>query len=338
MNRRREAWELFGAYLKQNRVLLGAALASGGIFAAVFLLYRLPPEPVLYAAALSALFLCAVGIARFRAFLRTHRTLADLRGQVSVPDFPLPETDRLPDRDYRELIRLMARDRARIIFEKDRAYEAMTEYYTIWAHQIKTPIAAMRLLLQGDGPPDREELGEQLFRIEQYAEMVLQFIRLDGRNSDFVFRPLKLDDCVRQAVRKYAKWFIRKRIRLDLRPLDVTVLSDEKWLVFVLEQLLSNALKYTREGRISIYLHPDRPMSLVIEDTGIGIDPADLPRVFEHGYTGYTGRADKKSTGIGLYLCKRILDRLSHTIEIESQVGRGTRVILGLGRSSLEAE
>jgi|HigsolmetaAR203D_1030402.scaffolds.fasta_scaffold00393_3 hypothetical protein len=338
MKDKRMEWGLMGTYVKQHRPLIAAAAVSLGIFASVFALYQLPLEPILYAAALSVLFLCVVGLVRFRAFCRSHRTLVSLRDQITVPDVPLPESDHLLEKDYQELIRLLDRERSAIIYEKDRAYEAMVEYYTIWAHQIKTPIAAMRLLLQAEEDPDKEELNEQLFRIEQYAEMVLQFIRLDRKGSDFVFRAVSLDNCVRQAVRKYAKWFIRKRIRLEFSPLEVTVLTDEKWLVFVIEQLLSNALKYTRQGSISIYMHPERPKSLVIEDTGIGIDPADLPRVFEHGYTGYTGRADKKSTGIGLYLCKRILDRLSHTIDIESEVGRGTRIIVGLESAPLDVE
>src|SRR5690606_19270893 len=104
-----------------------------------------------------------------------------------------------------------------------------------------------------DGSPDKHELSEQLFRIEQYAEMVLQYIRLGGPSTDFVFRTVSLDDCVKQAVRKYAPSFIRKRIKLNYEPLGATALTDEKWLVFVIEQILSNALKYTREGEISIY-------------------------------------------------------------------------------------
>jgi len=333
-------WKLPGDYIRQNRYPLLAAAGSAVIFLAVFALYQLPVESVVYASALAFVLLLVIGFFRFRRFCRKHRELEALRDRTGIPALPLPDADNRIERDYQELIRLLDRERSAIANDKDRAYREMTEYYTIWAHQIKTPIAAMRLLLQADEPPDKGELSEQLLRIEQYAEMVLQFIRLDGQGSDFVFRTVSLDDCIRQAVRKYAGWFIRKKIKLNYEPLGASVLTDEKWLVFVLEQLLSNALKYTRQGEISIYLHPDpaRPLALVIEDTGIGIDPADLPRVFEHGYTGFNGRADKKSTGIGLYLCKRILDRLSHTIDIESEVGRGTKVILGLDAARLNVE
>ena len=330
--------QLLGAWLRQNLLLILTVTGATGIFPLVLALYQLPLEPIGYALALAVLFLLAAGSVSFRRFRRKHDALSALRGQIAVPDLPLPETQDRIEQDYQELIRLLDKERSRISYEKDRAYQDLVEYYTTWAHQIKTPIAAMRLLLQSDEVPDKRELAEQLFRIEQYTEMVLQFIRLGGKGTDFVFRTVSLDDCVKQAVRKYAQWFIRKRIKLNYEPLNVSVLTDEKWLVFVLEQLLSNALKYTREGEISIYMHPDRPAALVIEDTGIGIDPADLPRVFEHGYTGFHGRSDKKSTGIGLYLCRRILDKLSHTIDIESAVGRGTKVIVGLEKPPLEVE
>ena len=330
--------KLLAAYVRQNVPVLLATAGWAAIFLVVIALYQLPAESVGYASLFAVLFLLIAGLIRFRRFCKKHRELEELRNQINIPAVPLPETSNLIERDYQELIRLLDRERGRIIYDKDRAYQEMTEYYTIWAHQIKTPIAAMRLLLQSDGAPDKDELHEQLFRIEQYTEMVLQFIRLDGRGSDFVFRTVPLDDCVKQAVRKYAKSFIRKQIRLNYEPVHAQVLTDEKWLVFVIEQILSNALKYTARGEISICMHPGRPNALVIEDTGIGIDPADLPRVFEHGYTGFNGRADKKSTGIGLYLCKRIMDKLSHTIEIESEVGKGTRVILGLEKAPLDVE
>lgn len=166
--------------------------------------------------------------------------------------------------------------------------------------------------------------------------MVLSYLRLDGGSNDFVLREYNLEPIVRQAVRKYAPLFIRKKISLELGSLPCRVLTDEKWLCFVIEQLLSNALKYTSKGKISIYMADET--TLVIEDTGIGIAPEDLPRICEKGYTGYNGRTDKKATGIGLYLCKRILTKLSHTLTIRSEVGKGTTVLLGLDHLKLKTE
>jgi len=185
----------------------------------------------------------------------------------------------------------------------------------------------MRLLLQSTENAQNDELSMELFKIEQSVEMVLQYLRLDSESTDYILKEYDLDDIVRQAVRKYARLFIRQKISLDFRETNRRVLTDEKWLVFVIEQILSNALKYTTEGKISIYA---AGTTFVIADTGMGIQGEDLPRVFEKGFTGYNGRIDKKSTGIGLYLCKRILTRLGHTIAIQSRVGVGTRVILGL--------
>ena len=200
----------------------------------------------------------------------------------------------------------------------------------MWAHQIKTPISAMRLLMQANGAEGNRDLMDELFKIEEYVGMALGYVRSESMSSDLLLRRCALDGIVKQAERKYAPLFIAKKISLRFEDTGVQVVTDEKWLLFVLEQLLSNALKYTKKGSISIYMAESAPKTLVIEDTGIGIRAEDIPRVFERGYTGYTGREYTRSTGIGLYLCRRILTKLGHTIVIESEVGRGTRVLLDL--------
>ena len=153
--------------------------------------------------------------------------------------------------------------------------------------------------------------------------MVLSYLKLDGNGSDFVLRKRQLDPIVRGCVRKYAKLFIIKKLPLNFTDTGMTVYTDEKWLSFMIEQLLSNALKYTSNGGISIYAEGK---ALVIEDTGIGISPEDLPRLGERGFTGYNGHEDKKSTGLGLYLCKTICGKLGHKLIIESKPQSGTRV------------
>lgn len=201
----------------------------------------------------------------------------------------------------------------------------------------------------------------ELFKIEQYVEMALTYLRMEDMSSDMSFKLCSLDVMIKQAVRKYSQMFILKKIKLAYVPVETNVLTDEKWLVFVLEQILSNALKYTKSpaeyGKIAIYMEDDvyveqenyterDPMDspkrkercLVIEDNGIGISPEDLPRVFEKGFTGYNGRTDKKSTGIGLYLCKSVIDKLRHRIWIESEVGKGTKVYLSLVREPMRHE
>lgn len=194
----------------------------------------------------------------------------------------------------------------------------------------------LRLLLQDADTDEQRALLEQVQSVEQYVEMVLGYLRLESPSSDYVIRNYALDDIVRQAVRKYASQFIRRRLRLEYTPLNVSVITDEKWLLFVIEQVLSNALKYTRSGSVSITL--EAPKTLCIRDTGIGIASEDLPRVFEKGFTGCNGRTDKRATGIGLYLCRRILEKLGHTIAITSTVGEGTTVRICLQQDALEVE
>jgi len=327
-----------GSYLKRNILRIIAIIFSFGIFLMVLSLYSLPLEAVAYASLLTSTFILVIGIIDFIVFYRKHAVLDKLKSTIVISDFTLPNSYDLIERDYQELIDIIDADRRKIINQKNKALTDMVDYYTIWAHQIKTPIAAMRLILQSEQSNTNNELLEQLFRIEQYVEMVLQYLRLENMNSDFVFKRYSLDDIVKQAVRKYSKMFIRKKIKLNYENLNCNVLTDEKWLVFVIEQILSNALKYTNSGEISIYMEDDLSPTLVIEDTGIGIAQEDLPRVFEKGFTGYNGRLDKKSTGIGLFLCKKILNKLSHTITIESEVGKGTKVKIGLDTVNITFE
>ena len=175
--------------------------------------------------------------------------------------------------------------------------------------------------------------------MEQYADMVLGYLRSESLSGDLLLRRCELDGVVRQCVRKYRRQFIRRHVALKYEPLNVTVLTDEKWLGFVVEQILSNALKYAPRGEVSIHMDAAEPMALVIEDNGVGIRPEDLPRVFEKGYTGFNGReGDRRSTGIGLYLCRRILTRLGHDISIQSAPGRGTRVTIRLDSAEIGME
>lgn len=248
----------------------------------------------------------------------------------------LPEAMNLIEEDYREVLSELSDEKQRLITSMEQKYREMMDYYTIWVHQIKTPIAAMRLLLQSGEGAQYRELSEELQRIEQYVEMVLCYLRLDSDSTDYVLKEYELDELIRQAVRKYAASFIRKKLRLEYEPVNCRVLTDEKWMLFVLEQVLSNALKYTKAGSISI--SQESPGILCIRDTGIGIAPEDLPRIFEKGYTGYNGRSDKKASGIGLYLCKRICRNLGHRIAAESAVGTGTVIRIDFRRSELEVE
>ena len=193
----------------------------------------------------------------------------------------------------------------------------------MWVHQIKTPIAAMNFLLDNE-EVDQKNLQQELFKIERYVEMVLTYIRLDSISSDYVITKINLDEVVKDSVKKYATIFINKKIKLNYVSHETMVISDKKWLSFAFEQILGNSVKYSGAGgEITIETYENK---LVIEDNGIGIKEEDLPRIFEKGFTGFNGRYEKKSSGLGLYLCKKTLDKLGHRIEISSKVGEGTRI------------
>lgn len=327
---------MFGAYVRENRKVVIALAVYTAVFAFIFWLYRLPLGAVGYAA-LVCLFLLLVWLAvDYRRFAVRLRLLRRLEQEITLSTEQLPEPDGALEAQYQALVRALDADRRARLTRSQQGYQELVEYYTVWAHQIKTPIAAMRLRLQSEDSDSSRRLLADLGRIEQYVEMVLTYLRLEGEGTDYVFREAKLDDIVRPALRRFAGEFIARRLTLDYTPTDVRVFTDEKWLSFVIEQVLSNALKYTPQGGVSVYV--EEPKTLCIRDTGIGIAPEDLPRVFERGYTGLQGRADKRASGIGLYLCRRICRNLGHTITAESRPGEGTTVRIKLEEKKITVE
>lgn len=327
--------KIFWAYLRARLKLIALLCAFCALFAAVFSLYRLPVEAVLYAAGLCTAFGAVAAAADFLHFYRRHRLLCDLVDKIAVSCDGLPEPDNLIEADILALVQAACAARQKLLGEAEKEKREIIDYYTMWVHQIKTPIAAAKLILADEETAESRELRTQLFRIEQYVEMVLVYLRMGSDSTDYVLRECALIEVVRQAARKYAPLFIRNKTALDLRPLDTRVLTDEKWLCFCIEQILSNAVKYAPGGKVSIFAVGD---TLVINDNGIGIMPEDLPRIFERGFTGYNGRTDKKATGIGLYLTKQILTKLGHAIQIDSAPEKGTTVKIDLSAKPRDFE
>lgn len=322
-------------YFRRRSWLLLTLALFAAIFAGVFSLYDLPAEAVGYALALCLAAGLALFAVRFAAYVRRRRALELLGRNVGELALDLPKPAGALEAAYQELLRKVCADRARLAAEKDARYRETVDYYTLWTHQIKTPIAAMELLLTEE-PADGTALSAELVKIREYVEMALAYLRLDGDGSDLVLRRSSLDSIVRSTARRYAKLFILKKIALQFDETGRTVLTDEKWLGFLLGQLLSNALKYTPAGG-SIRVYGDGE-TLVVADTGIGIRPEDLPRVFEKGFTGYNGREERKSTGIGLYLCRRTADQLGCGLTLASRPGQGTLARLFLPDKRLMAE
>ena len=309
------------------------------IFFIINYLYQLPLEPILYATLLSTILAFLFSIYDFCIYYDKHMILKDILNGIQFELYKLPKARTLIERDYQNIITTIYKEKSTVLYNADNKFSGMADYYTMWAHQIKTPIAAFSMIIQSmESSIEKKLMEQELFKIEQYVEMVLHYIRLDNLSSDLKLESYSLQDIVRQIVKKYAAIFIYNKISLNLKEFDCKVITDEKWITFVLEQILSNALKYTKRGSISIYIEGASEKTLIIEDTGIGIAAEDIPRVFEKGFTGYNGRMDKKSTGIGLYLCKEITTKLSHKISMTSQVGKGTKVAIDFSTDKINIE
>lgn len=268
-----------------------------------------------------------VDLIRYKARVKQVEDL--LKRPVAEQSYNVEAKDILEER-YVDLIHAQEKSRADTENISARSSKDMEQYYNIWVHQIKTPISGMNVLLQSMEPT--EEVGElqnQLFSVEQYVDMALQYQKIKSTTNDFSFAEIPLNKVIRENIRKYARLFIAKKLAVRYEETALRVLTDEKWISFVLGQIIINAVKYSDKGSITISAYEDECNTyLSVKDEGIGISPEDLPRVFERGYTGYNGRADKKSIGIGLFLCKSVTRMLGHKIQISSEPGKGTEVTI----------
>lgn len=306
-------------------------------------------QDVVYAAVLDAILLLITVLVGFFRYSSKVKALSNALKRPVEEQAQLPEATDDVEILYHRLLENQSIARSESESSAAVRQSRMRDYYSMWVHQIKTPISAMKLLLEAE----REELGQlmcdeepqatltelsdnldsfedELFRIEEYVSMALQYQRVSSTENDFVLEKVSLDGVIRDTIKKYAKIMIRRHIGINYSGTKKQVYTDEKWLAFILEQILSNAIKYTPQGVVTIETAEEKDRFFItIKDTGIGIKAEDLPRVFEKGYTGYNGHADKKATGIGLYLCRQMADKLGHTIRMESELGKGTKVWIG---------
>lgn len=312
------------SYLYSRRFFLALLILLLGfilIFAFVFDAYRSLLEYVaLLLAFLSFLFIGADAWTSYKAY---RGQKLQVSAQAQTPLEKLLQ-ERVEELEYEQ--------KNQLLVEQEK-YNDLLDYYTLWVHQVKTPIAASSLLI-GDlkDKEAKSQLEQELFKIESYVHLVLQYLRLESFHDDLVLKQENLADLVREVVKKYALFFIQQGLSLNLHDLDHTIVTDKKWFLVILEQVLSNSLKYTKEGSIEIYFQEG---SLYIKDTGLGIQNADLLRVFERGFSGYNGRLTQQSSGLGLYLSKKIADQLGHKIAIDSQVGQGTTVSIAFPEKKL---
>lgn len=304
-------------------------------------------QDVVYAAVLDAILLLITVLVGFFRYSSKVKALSNALKRPVEEQAQLPEAADDVEILYHRLLENQSIARSESESSAAIRQSQMRDYYSMWVHQIKTPISAMKLLLEAE----REELGQlmcddeqsqcllsdnmdsfedELFRIEEYVSMALQYQRVSSTENDFVFEKVSVDGVIRDTIKKYAKIMIQRHIGMNYSGTVQEVYTDGKWLAFMLEQILSNAIKYTPQGVVTIETAEEKyRFFITIKDTGIGIKAEDLPRVFEKAYTGYNGHADKKATGIGLYLCRQMADKLGHTIRMESEIGKGTKVWIG---------
>lgn len=328
------------AYLRERSVPVFLYIAEALVFMVIASLYGY--EGVLsnmtYALEL-ALFLGACYLIwDYMKYRGKYRELQQLLLAEERAD-GLPQSSSAIEQAYRQIITAQEAEKRALITQLDEKQQNMADYYSMWTHQIKIPLAAMDLLLQNADENVRtaKQLREEVFKTGQYVDMALHYARMESISADLSFTKQDVGELVKGALKKYWLLFSGAGVNLHLEECHAQVITDGKWFSFVIEQVLSNALKYTKKGSISIYgVDEDgRGVSegcsyLVIEDTGIGIEASDLPRIFERGFTGYNGRLGNKSTGIGLYLCRQIMDRLGLSIRVESKQNEGTKVFLGI--------
>lgn len=320
---------MFGKYLYYRRFIIIFLILFALIFAGCFMLYKLPLDAVFYPFLLCFAISTAVFIYDYHKTSELHKNLKILEDVSSAILSELPPPESIEGEDLRAAVIALRDELKRSGDESIIREREMIDYYTVWVHQIKTPISAMRLKLQEMDSNESRELLAELVKIESYVGMVLAYLRLGSPSTDYVFKDQDLDPIIRSSVKKFAPEFIARKLKLNYEPTDIRLVTDEKWLGFLIEQILSNALKYTSEGSITIKSDGG---NLIIGDTGIGISPEDLPRIFEKGFTGLNGRLDKKASGLGLYLCREICSRLSIKISASSEPGQGTEIRLCLSQ------
>ena len=334
-------------FIKQNYIWILMIVTMSCIHLLYMYLIGARKQDVVYAAVLDAILLLITVLVGFFRYSSKVKALSNALKRPVEEQAQLPEAADDVEILYHRLLENQSIARSESESSAAIRQSQMRDYYSMWVHQIKTPISAMKLLLEAE----REELGQlmcddeqsqcllsdnmdsfedELFRIEEYVSMALQYQRVSSTENDFVLEKVSVDGVIRDTIKKYAKIMIRRHIGMNYSGTAQEVYTDGKWLAFMLEQILSNAIKYTPQGVVTIETAEEKyRFFITIKDTGIGIKAEDLSRVFEKGYTGYNGHADKKATGIGLYLCRQMADKLGHTIRIESEIGKGTKVWIG---------
>ena len=271
----------------------------------------------------------------FLEFIKYRRYLNNLINTVENLDrkYLLPEVIEEPRFQEARIINDVLKQCNKSMHEKVKHYKdeqiEYREYIETWVHEIKTPIASAKLILENDNSNLSERINYEMKRVEGFIEQVLYYARSSDVSKDYIIKEFSLRSVVMKSVKSNSRDFINKNIKLDIRGIEGNIFSDKKWVEFIINQIIINAVKFSipNEGKVSIYSKVnENNIILTIEDNGVGINEKDIDRVFEKGFTGENGRKFGKSTGIGLYLCKKLCDKLGIGISLNSKENIGTKV------------
>ena len=217
------------------------------------------------------------------------------------------------------------------------ANEEYKEYIELWIHEIKTPIAVSKMIVENNPSEITKNINEEIEKVEYFVEQALFYARSNNVEKDYIIKPMNLQKIINSVILKNKRSFISKKIKLNIHDVDKEVYSDSKWMAFILNQIIINSIKYSKKDKAEIEIFSKEYKNnivLYIKDNGIGIESVNLPRVFEKGFTGENGRKINKSTGIGLYLCKKLCDKLGQNIEINSVLNIETVVKIYFPKNS----
>lgn len=336
-------------YLKLYKGYFFWYLGITGILLTVTITYHSLSEPVLYTIGIYSFVAAIIGGIEYLKFSKKFQMMNLLLHNLPKDEIKFLETNSIFELQYQQLTYMLQQREKSENLAMENATRSRDDYFTMWVHQIKTPISAIQLIVQeeqgrlDDGSEITavnqyeiyQGIRQELFKTEQYVQMVLHYIRMEQMSGDLELVNVPVKPMVYSIVKKYSILFFYKKITIDIKELNLEVLTDEKWCSFIIEQIISNAVKYSKEkGKIKIATRKEK--ELVFEDFGIGIRAEDIHRIFERGFTGYNGRMYEKATGLGLYLSKKIADKLAMKISIESEVSKGTKVILSFPTDKLE--
>ena len=263
-----------------------------------------------------------------RYFNTVESILENLDKKYLLPEV-VKEPNFIVGEEINYIFKMLSRDMHENVKHYKNIQEEYREYIEMWVHEIKTPIASTKLLIENNNNEITRKIDTQIDKIENFVEQVLYYSRSDEVGKDYIIKKIELSKVVKNVIKKNQRDFINKKISLQLGDLNEIIYSDTKWIEFILNQIVVNAIKYSKGKKDKIQIESKKVANAVIltvQDNGVGIIERDINRVFEKGFTGENGRKFGKSTGIGLYLCKKLCVKLGLGLQIESKVNEGTRV------------